>query len=78
MSDERVKNERELTVKTIERITGESAAIITLEHPAATKSVKAIKFKKTRQYLSDSLDKWRVEQKEKKKETLGLLGASRM
>lgn len=50
LSDERVKNERAFIAKTIKRIIGESIATLTLEHPAATKSVKATKFRKTRQY----------------------------
>ena len=40
-SDERIKNERAITMRTIERIAGESTAAATLEHPNTSRVEQA-------------------------------------
>lgn len=37
-SAERIKNKRAITMRIVERITGESTTAVTLEHPATTKT----------------------------------------
>ena len=55
-NDERIKNERALTARTIEKIVGESTATATLVHPTATKLGQATWIGKMLQELNKSLN----------------------
>lgn len=53
-SDEQIKNEGVITVRTMERIAGESTTIASLGHPAITRKKKATRIENILQALCEA------------------------